>query len=183
MSMFSDMHVKCQFLHAKKFGKGQWSLHWVVRKSGTALVKDSPQGVWDNMAERMFLEFAESDCPIFRASSPLSRGRLRSKEHGKLSIHHAADLGTIETIFRIIVSAQPAQSLREQSRRHVKSVKPFMKRTVRPVVMVQSSSSLVLSVIKTEVSLDCGQPRSSVAAMWRTNSKAVTTRRRISEYC
>ena len=26
MSMFSDMHVKCQFLHAKKFGKRQWSL-------------------------------------------------------------------------------------------------------------------------------------------------------------
>ena len=57
------------------------------------------------MAERMLLELAESDCPIFRATSPLSRGRLKSKGHGKLSIHCAADLETIETIFRIIVSA------------------------------------------------------------------------------
>ena len=59
----------------------------------------------DNMAERMLLTSAESGHPIFRATSPLSRGRLRSKGHGKLSIHYAADLETIETIFRIIVSA------------------------------------------------------------------------------
>ena len=57
------------------------------------------------MAERMLLEFAYSDCPIFFATSPLSRGRLKSKGHGKLSIHCVADLETIETIFRIIFSA------------------------------------------------------------------------------
>ena len=56
------------------------------------------------MAKRMLLEFA-SGCPIFRATSPLSRCKLKSKGHGKLSIHHAADLETIETVFRIIVSA------------------------------------------------------------------------------
>ena len=53
----------------------------------------------------MLLEFAESGCPIFRATSPLSRCKLKSKGHGKLSIHYAADQETIETIFRIIVSA------------------------------------------------------------------------------
>ena len=52
----------------------------------------------------MMLEFAESGHPIFRATSPLSRGRLKSKGHGKLSIHYCADLETIETIFRIIIS-------------------------------------------------------------------------------
>ena len=57
------------------------------------------------MAERVLLEFAKSGCPIFRATSPLSRGQLKSKGHGQLSIHYAADLETIETIFRIIVSA------------------------------------------------------------------------------
>ena len=57
------------------------------------------------MAERMLLEFAESDCPIFCCMSPLSRGRLKSKGHGKLSVHYAADMATIETIFRKIVSA------------------------------------------------------------------------------
>ena len=67
--------------------------------------EDSPQGIWNKLAEKMLVEFAESGCPIFRATTPLSRGQLRSKGHGKLSIHFAADQETIETIFRIIVSA------------------------------------------------------------------------------
>ena len=56
------------------------------------------------MAERMMLEFAESGHPISRATSPLSRGRLKSKGHGKLSIHYCADQDTIETVFRTIIS-------------------------------------------------------------------------------
>ena len=43
--------------------------------------------------------------PIFRATTPLSRCNLKSKGHGKLSIHFAADQETIETILRIIVFA------------------------------------------------------------------------------
>ena len=51
--------------------------------------------------------------PAFRATTPLSRGQLKSKGHGKLSIHFAADEHTIETIFRIILSVnQLAQCLR-----------------------------------------------------------------------
>ena len=67
--------------------------------------EDSPQGIWDNIAEKMLLEFAESGCPIFRATTPLSRGKLKSKGHGKLSNHFAATQETIEAIFRMIVSA------------------------------------------------------------------------------
>ena len=67
--------------------------------------EESPQGIWDKLAEKMLIEFAESGCPIFRATTPLSRGQLKSKGHGKLSIHFAAVQETIETIFRIIVSA------------------------------------------------------------------------------
>ena len=52
----------------------------------------------------MLLEFAESGHPIFRATTPLSRGILKSKGHGKLSIHFAADQNTIDTIYRIILS-------------------------------------------------------------------------------
>ena len=51
------------------------------------------------MAERMLVELAESGCPIFRATSLLSRGQLKRKGH------YAAELDTIETIFRIIASA------------------------------------------------------------------------------
>ena len=67
--------------------------------------ENSPQGIWDHIAEKMLLEFAESGHPIFRATTPLSRGQLRGKGHGKLSIHFAATQETIETVFRTIVSA------------------------------------------------------------------------------
>ena len=67
--------------------------------------ENSPQGICDHMANKMLVEFAESRCPIFRATTPLSSGKLKSKGHGKLSIHFAADQKTIETIFRIIVFA------------------------------------------------------------------------------
>ena len=84
-------NAKLVSLYAKRFGKGQWSLFGPgSEKKWCCISEDSPQGVWDNMAERMSLEFAESDCPIFRATSPLSRGQLRSKGHGRLSIHFAA---------------------------------------------------------------------------------------------
>ena len=119
MSMFNDISCgsrdnekECELnarlvsLNAKRLGKGQWSFIGPgSEKKWHSISEDIPQGEWDNMAERMLLEFAESGCPIFRATSPLSRGRLESKGDGKLSIHYSADLETIETIFCIIVSA------------------------------------------------------------------------------
>ena len=84
----------------------------VPKRSGTVSVKTVHKEYGDNMAEGMLLEFAESDCPIFRASRPLSRGRLRSKGHGKLSIHFAADQETIETSLSHNYLCKPAQSLR-----------------------------------------------------------------------
>ena len=50
------------------------------------------------------LTFAESGHPAFRSTSPLSRGVLKSKGGGKLSIIYCADPGTIETVFRTIIS-------------------------------------------------------------------------------
>ena len=65
---------------------------------------DRPQGEWDKIAEQMMLTFAESGHPVFRATSPLSRGTLKSKGGGTLSIHFCADGDTIETVFRTIIS-------------------------------------------------------------------------------
>ena len=138
----------------KRFGKGQWSL--IDPGSGKkwyCISADSPQGVLDNIAERMLVDFAKRGCPIFRASSPLSRGQLKSKGHGKLSMHYAADLETVETIFRMIVSANQLSLYGA-----VEEYESLHERTVRPVVMGQSSSSLLLSVIKTEVPLDGDDP-------------------------
>ena len=77
----------------------------ILAKKWYSMEENSPQGIWDHIADKMLLEFAESGSPIFRATTPLSRGNLKSKGHGKLSIHFAADQETIETIFRIIVFA------------------------------------------------------------------------------
>ena len=103
------------------------------------------------------MEFAESGCPISRASTPLSRGQLKSKGHGKLSIHYAADQETIETIFRMIVSANQL-SLYGAVAEMCEKYEFFHGRTGRLVVMGQSSSSIVLSAIKTEVPLDSENP-------------------------
>ena len=102
----------------------------------------------------MLLEFAESGCPIFRATTPLSRGQLKSKGHGKLSIHFAADQETIETIFRIIVSANQL-SLYGAVAEICEEYESLHERTGRLVVMGQS---IVLSAIKTEVPLDSDDP-------------------------
>ena len=102
----------------------------------------------------MLLEFAESGCPIFSATTPLSRGQLKSKGHGKLSTHFAAYQETIETFFRIIVSAnQP--SLYGAMVEMCEEYESLHEITERPVVMGQS---IVLSAIKTEVPLYSDDP-------------------------
>ena len=89
---------------ARKFGVGQWSFIGPGSEKKWYSSENSPQGAWDNIAEQMLLEFAESGHPTFRATTPLSRGQLKSKGRGKMSIHFAADQHTIDTIFRIILS-------------------------------------------------------------------------------
>ena len=92
-------------LCAKRFGAGQWSfLGPGSEKKWYSISEESPQGEWDKMAEKMMLEFAESGHPVFRATSPLSRGVLKSKGGGKLSTHFFADEGTIENVFRTFIS-------------------------------------------------------------------------------
>ena len=89
---------------ARRFGVGQWSFTGPGSEKKWYSSENSPQGAWYNIAEEMLLEFAESGHPTFRATTPLSRGSLKSKGRGKLSTHFAADQDTIDTIFRIIIS-------------------------------------------------------------------------------
>ena len=104
---------------ARKFGVGQWSFIGPgSEKKWPSAEENSPQGAWDNIAEEMLLEFAESGHPTFRATTPLSRGQLKSKGHGKLSIHFAADELTIEN-FSHYYFCQSAQCLRSSGRLYV----------------------------------------------------------------
>ena len=119
MSMFNDIscgtkdnekecvaNAKVVSSNAKKFGIGQWSFNGPgFEKKWYSMEEKSPQRILDHSADKMLLEFAESGCPIFRATTPLSRGNLKSKGHGKLSIHFTAHYPTIETSFRMIVFA------------------------------------------------------------------------------
>ena len=140
---------------AKKFGIGQWSFIGPgSEKKWYSFKEDSPQGIWDHIVEKMLVEFAESGCSIFRATTPLSRGQLKSKGHGKLSIHYAADKETIETSFRIIISANQLSVYGAVAER-CEEYESLHERTERPVVMGQS---IVLSAIKTEVSLESDDP-------------------------
>ena len=79
-------------LFARRFGAGQCSfLGPGSEKKWYSVSEDSPQGEWDKMAEKMMVTLAESGHPVFRATSPLSRGQLKSKGGGKLSTHFCAD--------------------------------------------------------------------------------------------
>ena len=108
---------------AKRFGVGQWSFIGPDSEKKWYSAENSPQGAWDHIADEMLLEFAESGHPIFRATTPLSRVILKSKGHGKLSIHFTADYSTLETIFRIIVSANQLSVFTEQWQLYVKNLK------------------------------------------------------------
>ena len=118
MSMFNDIswgsrdnekecesNARLVSLYARRFGTGQWSfLGPGSEKKWYSISEDSPPSEWTKMAEKMMLTFAESGHPVFRATSPLSRGQLKSKGGGKLSTHYAAALETIKTVFRTMTS-------------------------------------------------------------------------------
>ena len=99
------------------------------------------------------IKFGESGHPVFRVTSSLSRGTLKSKGGGKLSIHFSADEGTIETVFRTIISVNQV-SLYGAVAEMNEEYETFHDRTGKPVVGGQSSSSFVPSVIKIDVLLE-----------------------------
>ena len=64
-------NAKVVSIFAKNFGIGQWSfIGPCSEKKWYSMEENSPQGIWDHIAEKMLLEFAESACPIFRATTP-----------------------------------------------------------------------------------------------------------------
>ena len=103
---YKRMRIKCstRFSKCKKI----WSRTMVIprtwiREKWYSTSEDSPQGERDRIAEQMLLTLGERTHPVFRSTSPLSRGVLKCKGGGKLSIHCCADLETIKTVFRTII--------------------------------------------------------------------------------
>ena len=71
----------------------------------------------------MIFEIGESGHPVFRATSPLTRGVFKSQGGGKLSIHYCADFATSETVFAQLFLLISSVSM-EESQICVKNTKP-----------------------------------------------------------
>ena len=95
MSMFNDIscdgtvneeeclaNAKVVSILAKKFGIGQGSFIGPgSEKKRYSMEENSPQGIWDHIADKMLLEFAERWCPIFRATTPLVISKAKDTEN------------------------------------------------------------------------------------------------------
>ena len=197
MSMFNDItwgswdnkkecEANAQLVshYAKKFGAGQWSfLGPGSEKKWYSISAESPQEEWDNMAERMLLEFGESGHPVFRSTSPQPRGVLTSKGGGKLSIHYCADFETVETVFRTIISVNQL-SLYGAVTKMCEEYESCHDRSGRPVVREQSSPSFVPSVIKTNTPLnDDAAKEEHPLQRYRERIEKLSQQDRLSKFC
>ena len=170
-------------IFARKFGIGQWSFIGPgSEKKWYAMEENSPQGIWDHIAEKMLVEFAESGCPIFRATTPLSRCKLKSKGHGKLSLHFAVDQETIETIFRIIAFANQL-SLYGAVAIMCEECESLHERTGQLDVLM--GQSIVLSEIKTEVPLENDDPayQNFLLQRYKERIKSLSKTDKLSKFC
>ena len=140
---------------ARRFGIGQWSFIGPGSEKKWFPSENSQQGAWDNVAEQMLLEFAESGHPIFRATTPLSRGILKSKGRGKLSIHFAADGDTIDTIYRIILSVNQL-SVYGAVAAVCEEFESHQDRSMEPEILM--GQSIVLAEVKAEAPLHNEDP-------------------------
>ena len=164
MSMFNDIswgsqdnEQECELsanlvsICAKRFSPGRRSFLGPGSEKKWYSTHDSkPQGEWDRVTELMMTTFAESRHPVFRSTSPLSTGVLKSKGDGKLSIHFCADGDTIETVFRTIISVNQL-SIYGAVSDVCEECKTCHDRTGRLVVTGQSYPLFVPSVMKTHI--------------------------------
>ena len=71
--------------------------HWLFlgpdqKRSGAEHIRTNRMKTWDRFAEDMMLNFSESGDPVFRGSSALERGDLKSKGKGNLSKHFCGEI-------------------------------------------------------------------------------------------
>ena len=118
MSMFNDIvwdlkgnnetcenNSKTIQKYARRFPRGHLSfLGPGPEKKWYGTYDHKPDGSWDRTAEKMLLNFAETMHPIFRGTSALERGDLRSKGGGKKSIHFSGSTQNIELLLQMVIS-------------------------------------------------------------------------------
>ena len=167
---------------ARRFGIGQWSFIGPGSEKKWYSSENSPQGAWDDIAEQMLLEFAESGHPTFRATTPLSRGILKSKGRGKLSIHFAADVDTIDTIYRIILSVNQL-SVYGAVAAVCEEFESHQDRSGEPEILM--GQSIVLGEIKAEVPLQ-NENSMNDQIMWQRyiqQVESLSPENKVSKFC
>ena len=167
---------------SRKFGIGQWSFIGPGSEKKWYSSENSPQGAWDNIAEQMLLEFAESGHPTFRATTPLSRGILKSKGRGKLSIHFAADGDTIDTIYRIILSVNQLSVYRAVAA-VCEECESHQDGSGEPEILI--GQSIVLGEIKAEAPLQNENPMND-QIIWQRyiqQVESLSLENKVSKFC
>ena len=112
----------------------------------------------------------------------MSRGNLKSKGHGKLSIHFTADHPTIETVFRIIVSANQL-SLYGAVENICEEFETHQDGSGQPDVFM--GQSIVLSEIKAEVPLENDIPshQNLLLQRYEERIKLLSQENNVSKFC
>ena len=91
--------------YAQRFSRGHWSfLGPGSEKKRYGSDDGKPDGSWDRTAEKMLLNFAGSGHPIFRGTSALERGQLRSKGGGMTTIYFNEGTENIELLLQMVIS-------------------------------------------------------------------------------
>ena len=167
---------------AGRFGTGQWSFIGPGSEKKWYPFENSPQGAWDHIAENMLLEFAESGHPIFRATTPLSRGQQKSKGRGKLSTQFTADQDTVDTTYRIVLSVNQL-SVYGAVTAICEEFEDHQDRTGQLVILV--GQSIVLGEVKAETPVHDEDPRND-QIIWQQyfqQVESLSPENRLSKFC
>ena len=167
---------------AQRFGIGQWSFIGPGSEKKWYPSENRPQGAWDHVAEEMLLLFAESGHPIFRSTTPLYRGKLKSKGKGKVSLQITADQDTVDTIYRIILSVSQLSvygavaAICDEYENH-------QDRTGQLVILV--GQSIVLGEIKAEVPVHDEDPRDDqiILQQYFQQVESLSPENKLSKFC
>ena len=170
LKKMSESSANLVSISAKRFSPGRWSfLGPGSEKKWYPTHESKPRG--DRTESQSWW--------LFRATSPLSRGTLKKQRWWKLPIHFCADEGTIETVFRTIISVnQLSQCLRSILRfvwrieiLPCKNRETCFGRTIWPEVRAEK---FVDENTYTFDRSSCA--RRSIAKVPRTSGKAITTK-------
>ena len=143
-----------------------------------------PQGELDRVAELIMLKFGESKHPVFRSTSPLSRGTLKSKGGGKLSIHFCADEETIETVFRTNISVNQL-SIYGAVSDLCDEYRACQARTERPVLAGQSDPLFepISSLMKTSTLLTDDLAQEDLLQKYQELVERPSQQKRLIKFC